>query len=98
MGRAANDIIAAAQAGQMDRTHYLIGALVGMTEANAHGIEVWWDNYAPALIPDGPPLIPGVDVHLGERWGQADIDRAVAEGRLVEHMAEHGFYPEGEEP
>lgn len=49
-------------------------------------------------IPDGPPFIPGIDVHLGKRWGQGDIDQAAAEGRLTEHMAEHGFYPEGEEP
>lgn len=47
---------------------------------------------------DGPPLVPGADVHLGKRWGQGDIDKAAAEGRLTEHMAEHGFYPEGEEP
>lgn len=58
-----------------------------------------WEAAGPGsfTVPDGPPLIPGVDVHLGERWGQGDIDKAAAEGRLVEHMAEHGFYPEGEE-
>lgn len=43
--RAANAIVAAAKAGDNMLAHYRIGALVGMVEANAHGVEVWWDEW-----------------------------------------------------
>lgn len=48
MERAAAAIITAAKAGDDDLAHFRVGALVGMAEANSHGVEVWWDQFDQA--------------------------------------------------
>lgn len=86
MHRAAKDIIEAAQAGSLELAHYRIGALVGMAEANAAGIEVWWDEY-DRLPPGGSSLqaeamtdaeaLDEISRILSAEWGSGaqDIDR-----------------------
>lgn len=46
------------------------------------------------VLPVNDVLIPGIDLYLGPRWGENDVQQAIADGRLAEHMAEHGFYLE----